>query len=91
MEKHKKILLGDEIISGFKCKKIKYEAQGKELMTVWKSNKLGFVLKLTLPDKKKSFLQLKNIKEGAVNKALLQVPAGYAKKEDPYGWIEKID
>jgi len=82
-QKHKKILLGDEIISGFKCKKIKYEAQGKELMTVWKSNKLGFVLKLTLPDKKKSFLQLKNIKEGAVSKALLQVPAGYAKKEDP--------
>ena len=82
-QKHKKILLGDEIISGFKCKKIKYEAQGKELMTVWKSNKLGFVLKLTLPDKKKSFLQLKNIKEGAVSKASLQVPAGYAKKEDP--------
>lgn len=82
-EKHKKVLLGDEIISGFKCKKIKYEAQGKELMTVWKSIKLGFVLKLTLPDKKKSFLQLKNIKEGAVNNALLQVPAGYAKKEDP--------
>ncbi len=82
-QKHKKILLGDEIISGFKCKKIKYETQGKELMTVWKSNKLGFVLKLTLPDKKKSFLQLKNIKEGAVSKASLQVPAGYAKKEDP--------
>jgi Ankyrin repeats (3 copies)/Domain of unknown function (DUF4412) len=82
-QKHKKILLGDEIISGFKCNKIKYEAQGKELMTVWKSNKLGFVLKLTLPDKKKSFLQLKNIKEGAVDKALLHVPAGYAKKEDP--------
>jgi len=82
-QKHKKVLLGDEIISGFKCKKIKYEAQGKELMTVWKSNKLGFVLKLTLPDKKKSSLQLKNIKEGAVNNALLRVPAGYAKKEDP--------
>jgi len=82
-EKHKKVLLGDEIISGFKCKKLKFEAQGKELMTVWKSKKLGFVLKLTLPDKKKSFLQLKNIKEGAVDNALLRVPAGYAKKEDP--------
>ena len=81
--KHKKILLGDEIISGFKCKKIKYEAQGKELMTVWKSKKLGFVLKLTLPDKKKSFLQLKNIKEGPVDKVLFQAPPGYAKKEDP--------
>ncbi|MEA3438267.1 MAG: DUF4412 domain-containing protein, partial [Thermodesulfobacteriota bacterium] len=82
-EKYKKILLGDEIISGFECKKIKYEAQGQETMTVWKSKKLGFVLKITLPDKKKSFIHLKNIKVGAVDKALLQVPAGYAKKEDP--------
>jgi len=82
-EKHKKILLGDEIISGFECKKIKFEAQGQEMMTVWKSRKLGFLLKIMLPDKKKSFIHLKNIKEGAVDKALLQVPAGYAKKEDP--------
>ena len=82
-QKHKKVLLGDEIVSGFKCKKMKYESQGKELMTVWKSIKLGFVLKITLPDKKKSFLQLKNIKEGAVDNALLRVPTGYAKKEDP--------
>jgi len=82
-EKYKKILLGDEIISGFKCKKIKYEAQGREMMTVWKSKKLDFFLKIMLPDKKKSFIQLKNIKEGPVDKVLLQVPAGYAKKEDP--------
>jgi hypothetical protein len=82
-EKHKKILLGEEIISGFECKKMKFEAQGQETMTVWKSEKLGFVLKITLPDKKKSFIHLKNIKEGLVDKALLQVPAGYAKKEDP--------
>ncbi len=82
-DKHKKLFLGDEIISGFKCKKLKFEAQGKELMTVWKSKKLGFVLKIMLPDKKKSFIHLKNIKEGPVNEVLFQIPAGYAKKEDP--------
>ena len=82
-EKYKKILLGDEIISGFECKKIKFEAQGQEMMTVWKSKKLGFVLKITLPDKKKSFIHLKNIKEGSVDEVLLKVPVGYAKKEDP--------
>jgi hypothetical protein len=82
-EKQNKIFLGDEIISGFKCKKIKYEAQGKELMTVWKSEKLGFVLKLMLPDKKKSFLQLNNIKEGPVDEVLFHAPPGFAKKEDP--------
>ncbi len=82
-DKHKKIFLGDEIISGFECKKLKFEAQGQEMMTVWKSKKLGFVLKITLPDKKKSFIHLKNIKEGPVDEVLFQVPAGYAKKEDP--------
>ena len=82
-EKYKKVLLGDEIISGFECKKIKYEAQGQEMMTVWKSKKLGFVLKIMLPDKKKSFIHLKKIKEGPVDKALFQAPPGYAKKEDP--------
>ncbi len=81
--KYKKIFLGDEIISGFECKKLKYEAQGKEMMTVWKSRKLGFVLKIMLPDKKKSFIHLKNIKEGPLDEILFQVPIGYAKKEDP--------
>ena len=82
-DKHKKIFLGDEIISGFECKRLKFEAQGQEMMTVWKSKKLGFVLKITLPDKKKSFIHLRNIKEGPVDKALFQAPAGYDKKEDP--------
>jgi len=82
-EKYKKILLGGELISGFECKRLKFEAQGQEMMTVWKSKKLGFILKITLPDKKKSFIHLKNIKEGPVDKVLFQVPAGYAKKEDP--------
>ena len=82
-DKHKKIFVGNEIISGFKCKKIKYETQGQELMTVWKSKKLGFVLKIMLPDKKKSFIHLKNIKESPVDKVMFQAPPGYAKKEDP--------
>ncbi|MFH1673761.1 MAG: ankyrin repeat domain-containing protein [Pseudomonadota bacterium] len=82
-DKHKKIFLGEEIISGFECRRLKFEAQSQEMMTVWKSKKLGFVLKITLPDKNKSFIHLKNIKEGPVDEVLFQVPAGYAKKEDP--------
>ena len=80
--KHKKILLGEEMISGIECRKLKFESQGQEMMTVWKSKKLGFVLKITLPDKKKSFIQLKNIKEGAVDEVVFQVPVGYVNKED---------
>jgi len=82
-KKYKKIFLGEEIISGFKCRRLKFEASGQGMMTVWKSGKLGFVLKITLPDKKKSFIHLKNIKEGPVDEVLFHVPVGYTKKEDP--------
>jgi len=42
--KHKKIFLGDEIISGFECKKLKYEAQGQEMMTGISDSKHGVYL-----------------------------------------------
>ena len=81
--KFKKKFLGEKMISGYECGKFKFETDEQELMTVWKAKKLGFVLKISLPDKKQSFVQLKNIKEGPVDEVRFQVPAGYAKKEDP--------
>ncbi len=81
--KFTKKFLGEEMISGYECGKFKFETDGQELMTVWKAKKLGFFLKISLPDKKQSFIQLKNIKEGPVDEARFQVPAGYARKEDP--------
>ena len=81
--KFKKKFLGEEMISGYECGKFKFETDEQELMAVWKAKKLGFILKITMPDKKQSFVQLKNIKECPVDKVHFQVPAGYAKKEDP--------
>jgi hypothetical protein len=81
--KYKKTLLGEEMISGYECGKFKFESGNQELMTAWKAKKLGFFLKITMPDKKQSFIQLKNIKEGPVDEVQFQIPAGYAKKEDP--------
>ena len=81
--KFKKKFLGEEMISGYECGKFKFETDEQELMTVWKAKKLGFVLKISLPDKKQSFVQLKNIKESPVDEVQFQVPAGYARKEDP--------
>jgi hypothetical protein len=81
--KFKKRSLGEEMISGYECGKFKFETDTQELMTVWKAKKLGFVLKITLPDTQQSFVELKNIKEGPVDDMRFQVPAGYAKKEDP--------
>jgi hypothetical protein len=87
--KFKKTLLGKEMISGYECTKFKLESDNQELMTVWKAGKLGFALKISMPDKKQSFVQLKNIKEGPIDEARFQVPAGYAKKEDPRKKREK--
>jgi len=80
--KHKKILLGEEKISGYACDKLRFESEEKELMTVWKSKKLGFALKISLPDKKHSFIQLKNIREGSIDEERFKAPAGYTSQED---------
>lgn len=81
--KYKKTSLGEEMISGYVCDKFKFESGKQVLMTAWEAKKLGFFLKITIPDKKESFIELKNIKEGPVDEARFHVPAGYAKKEDP--------
>ena len=77
-----KTLLGQEIISGYACSKFKLERDQQELMTVWQADKLAFALKISLPDKKKSFIELKNIKEGPIDESRFQLPAGYTKEED---------
>jgi len=81
--KFKKNFITKEMINGYECDKFKFETGEQELMTVWRSKKLGFFLKITLPDKKQSFIELKNIKESPVDDGQFLVPAGYAKKEDP--------
>lgn len=78
-----KKLLGEEIISGYECSKFIFESDQREMMTVWKAKKLGFALKISLPDKKQSFVELKNIKESPIDEARFQLPAGYTKEEDP--------
>ncbi|RLB13849.1 MAG: hypothetical protein DRG82_14905 [Deltaproteobacteria bacterium] len=80
--KYKKTLLGREKISGYACEKLRFESNKKELMTVWKSKKLAFFLKITLPDKKHSFIQLKNIKERSIEDDRFKVPAGYTSQEE---------
>ena len=81
--------LGKETISGYACDKFTFESDKQEMMTVWNAEKLGFALKISLPDKKHSFVELNNIKEGPVDEALFKVPAGYVKEEDARAKREK--
>jgi hypothetical protein len=81
--KYTKKNLGEENISGYACSVFTFESDQDKMMTVWKSRKLDFALKIFLPDKNQSFIELKNIREERVDESQFQIPAGYTKKEDP--------
>jgi ankyrin repeat protein len=75
--------LGSETINGFECEKSSFYSNDQLLMTQWVSKKLKFHLKIAFHGAGGKTVELENIKEGPVDEALFQVPAGYAKKEDP--------
>jgi outer membrane lipoprotein-sorting protein len=72
-------LLGEETVSGHPCKKFELVEEG-EKATYWVSKKLSFPIKV---QDSESVMEYKNIKEGAVDDALFEVPQGYEKLSTP--------
>jgi outer membrane lipoprotein-sorting protein len=79
--------LGTETINGFDTDKYETPVKtgGQEMKTtMWISKKLGVPLKIESANK--SFIQeYKDIKEGGVDDALFELPAGYKKMTMPAG------
>jgi outer membrane lipoprotein-sorting protein len=79
--------LGTETINGFDTDKYETHVKtgGQEMKTtMWISKKLGVPLKIESANK--SFIQeYKDIKEGGVDDALFELPAGYKKMTMPAG------
>jgi ankyrin repeat protein len=75
--------LGIEAISGYECDKSSLYHEDQLLMTQWVSKKLMFHLKIVTQGSGGRTMELKNILEGPVDDALFQVPAGFAKIEEP--------
>ena len=83
-----KKLLGTETLNGYEAEKYEFttvKADGRERKTIiWISKKLGAPLRIESADK--SFtIDYKDIKEGGVDDALFEVPAGYQKMNMPAG------
>lgn len=83
-----KKLLGTETLNGSETEKYErttVKADGRERKTiVWISKKLGVPIRVESADK--SFtIDYKDIKEGGVDDALFEVPAGYQKMNMPAG------
>jgi Ca-activated chloride channel family protein len=75
---------GNETVNGYDCTKSIYAEAGSSRIeaAVWESSHLGFFVKqVQYADNGDAVMELKNIKEGAVDPALFQIPVGYTKAE----------
>ena len=73
---------GTEMIAGISCDKEILSDDGNDLMTAWVAKAYGLPIRIVNPATGDRF-ELKNIKEGRIDKAKFQMPAGYAEMEDP--------
>jgi hypothetical protein len=73
---------GSEMIAGIECNKEILSDAGKDLMIAWVARPYDFPIRIENPTTGDR-VELKHIKEGRIDKAKFQVPAGYTEKEDP--------
>ncbi len=71
--------LGEETVSGMPCKK--YETtEGGEKTVVWISKQFPFTIKI---EDSEMMMEYQNIKLGALDDSLFELPAGYEKADEP--------
>ncbi|MBL3618257.1 MAG: VWA domain-containing protein [gamma proteobacterium endosymbiont of Lamellibrachia anaximandri] len=75
--------VGRETLQGFDCNKTLIHSAGQDLMTLWTSDESLVPLKLSLNSDPPRQVELVNLKPGAVNAALLQIPGDFKKKPHP--------
>ena len=73
---------GSENIAGIACDKVILSDAGNDLMTAWVAKAYALPIRIVNPATGDKF-ELKNIKEGRLDKAKFQMPAGYTQQEDP--------
>lgn len=73
---------GSETIAGIECDKVILSDAGKDLLIAWVAKPYDFPIRIENPGTSDR-VELKNIREGRIDKAQFQVPAGYTEKEDP--------
>lgn len=76
-------LVGTEMIDGYECDKYTISQQGQEMMSQWVSRKFNFPLKIVIHVSDGKHMEIKNIREGAVDEELFKVPAEYSQMPKP--------
>ncbi len=75
--------MGRETLQGFDCSKTLIHSAGQDLMTLWTSDESLVPLKLRLNSDPPRQVELVNLKPGAVDAALFQIPGDFKKKPHP--------
>jgi len=73
--------LGSETVSGIECDKFVLLWGGSKFYTYWMSGKYDFPMKIILGESEK-IVELKNIKESAIDDGLFELPDGFAAMEE---------
>jgi len=85
---------GQEIVTGYQCTKQHTKSYGKDFLTAWISDKLGFPIKIVNHLRKGDLTELTNIQEGPQKESLFRPPAGYVKMDrmpiERPSWAEDV-
>jgi len=82
-EKYETKLVGKETVNGYDCKKYQVIIDGSPVSTYWQSSEIEYPIKVVSGQNQNMVMELKNIKEGDVDKSLFQIPDGYQKMQMP--------
>ncbi|MEN8178755.1 MAG: VWA domain-containing protein [Pseudomonadota bacterium] len=85
---------GSVTLHGFACRKSVISIQDKEAMTAWTATDLDFPIKIVQHSETGRFVELRNIRQDAVDPELFAVPAGFRRVERmpiaPPAWAKGI-
>jgi Ca-activated chloride channel homolog len=86
--------MGKETVHGYECTKKLIRSSGKDFLTAWFADQLGFAIKIVNHLSEGRFVELANIQEGPQEESLFQPPAGYARRErmpiEPPSWAADV-
>jgi len=73
---------GKEMVTGFECDKTEIYDSEKKIITAWHSSELGFLLKMTDDRSENTFVELRDIKPGNIDKELFMIPTDYTEVDE---------
>ena len=73
---------GKEMVSGFECDKTELYDSERKIITAWHSSELGFLLKMTDNRSESTYMELRDIKPGSIDKVLFSIPGDYTEVDE---------